>query len=102
MKCVLNVIGLFSIVALMTVPVELFAQAYPSDATICRRAINSDRSGWVEGSDYTEEAGRRGLTFRACDEMNNPPARVDTEENDQTYNSPAPDSATREQRAFLE
>jgi hypothetical protein len=47
-----------------------------SDQAICRHAINPTRSGWVEGP-YAKEASRRGLTFRACDEMNNSPARTD-------------------------
>lgn len=45
------------------------------NATFCQQAIKSDRSGWVEGP-YADEAGRRGLTFRACDDMNNATARV--------------------------
>jgi len=99
MRSPLKAIGVFSIVTTTMVPSGLLAQAYLSDATVCRRAINSDRSGWVEGF-YAEEASRRGLAFRACDEMNNPPVRNETEENDETYNSPV--TATREQREFLE
>jgi hypothetical protein len=57
------------------------------DQTVCR-AINSERSGWVEGF-YAEEASRRGLTFRHCDEMNNAPARADTGRSGPTYNPPA-------------
>jgi hypothetical protein len=64
-----------------------------SDATVCKLAIKSDRSGWVEGSHYAhEEASRRSLTFRFCDEMNNPPARVDTEKTEQTHSRPVPGS----------
>ena len=50
MRPALNAIRVFGIVALTTVPSGLFAQTYLSDATICRRAINSDRSGWVVGA----------------------------------------------------
>jgi hypothetical protein len=46
-----------------------FSQTKLSDAAFCKRAIKPDRSGWSEAS-HEEEAKRRGLTFRACDEMN--------------------------------
>jgi hypothetical protein len=96
-----NVLNLFPEAEVQPEPPEAtpagsLAEANLPDATFCRQALKSDRSGWVEGS-FAEEAERRGLTFRACDEMNNPPARDDTAE---TYNSLEP--ATKEQREFLE
>lgn len=81
--------GAVGIVALSFAAVASAQTSNLPDETICRRAINSDRSGWVEGSFYTEEASRRGLTFRACDELNNPPARTDSGTSGPTHNPPA-------------
>ena len=74
-----KMIGVFGIVALTfaTAP-RSSAQEIWSDTTVCRGAIKSDRSGWVKGSSYADEASKRGLTFCACDEMNNPPAKDQT------------------------
>jgi len=100
MRSVLKTIGELSIVALTVTAIpESFAQTNLPNQTVCRRAINSDRSGWVEGSDYTEEASRRGLTFRACDEMNNAP--VQTEPEDEEHPRPQ-QQWTREAGKFLE
>lgn len=62
---------MIAVAALALMPVPVMAQSYLSDATVCKRAMNADRSGWVEGSDYANEAAKRGLTWRACDEKIN-------------------------------
>src|SRR3954454_423919 len=84
MECAFKLVGVFSVLALTVFPAGSPAQSYLSDATVCRRAINSDRTGWVEGA-YAKEAERRGLTFRGCDEMNNLPPEADAKEGDDTF-----------------
>lgn len=85
-------LSLFFTAAALANPV--YAQMNLSNVSVCRRALNADRSGWIEGSDYTQEANRRGLTFRACNEM--PPSGAENIE--RPYDPKA--AATR--REFLE
>ncbi len=85
MRTVTTIAGLMLASGLMTG--EVFAQANLSDATVCRRALNADRTGWVDGSDYAAEAIKRGLTFRACDEMmDDDPAAVKDNKSGQATN----------------
>ena len=64
-------IGVLSIVALTLAAVAETAAALEdkdiiSDQTVCKRGLNTERSGWVNGSFYSEEAVRRGLTVEVC------------------------------------
>jgi hypothetical protein len=102
MEPIFKLVGVFSIVALSAFPAGSLAQENLSDATFCKRAIKSDRSGWVEGS-FAEEAERRGLTFRACNEMNNPPAQAQPEPPAATNQEPpSRDSGDSNRRSLLE
>ncbi len=69
-----KILGTMSIVVLTwAAACEASAQTYLPDEKVCRRALNSDRTGWIEGSAYTDEVNRRGLTLEVCRQIASAP-----------------------------
>jgi hypothetical protein len=82
MRCHFKTIGAVSIVFALTLGAVAESSAqiqdYLPDETVCRRALNSERSGWFnKDSFYAEEAVRRGLTVDACSQLAAPPDDYD-------------------------